>query len=64
VSLREAAVASVISNRFGDSGGGGGCGDSTGLARKASEESTQFPTEDEIVAAQMDDASSNSFSIY
>lgn len=64
VSLREAGLVSsrVTSNRFGDSGGGGG--GSTGLGRKASEESTQSPTEDEMVAAQMEKALSNSYSLY
>lgn len=53
VSLREAGLVSwrLTSNCFGDSGGGGG--GSTGLGRKASEESTQSPTEDEMVAAQI-----------
>lgn len=53
VSLREAWLVSlkVTSNGFGDSGGGGGGGGgSTGLGRNASEESTQSPTEDEMVA--------------
>lgn len=59
VSLREAGLVSlrVTSNRLGDSGGGGGGGGgSTGLGRKASEESTQSPTEDEMVAAQTEKA--------
>lgn len=49
VSLTEVWFVSlaVTSTVFGDSGGG-----STGLGRKASEERTQSPTEDEIVAAQ------------
>lgn len=48
MSLREAGLVAfrATSNRPGDSGG------STGLGRKASEESTQSPTEDEMVAAQ------------
>lgn len=46
VSLTEVSLG-VTSTIFGDSGGG-----STGLGRKASEERTQSPTEDEIVAAQ------------
>lgn len=52
VSLREAGLLSfrVTSNRFGVSCGAGGAGVSTGLARKASEESTQSPTEVEMVA--------------
>lgn len=66
MSLREAGLVSlrVTSNLFGDSGGGGGGGGSTGLGRKASEESTQSPTEDEMVAAQMEKNLSNSFSLY
>lgn len=49
-SLREAGLVSlrVTFNCFGDSGRAGG---SAGLERKASEESTQSPTEDEMVAA-------------
>lgn len=65
VSLREAGLVSsrVTSSCFGDSGGGGGgCG--IVLGQKASEESTQSPTEDEMVAAQMDKALSNSSSLY
>lgn len=60
VSLREAGLASFMltSNRFGDFGGAGG---STGLERKASEESTQSPTEDEMVAAQMEKTLSNNY---
>lgn len=41
----------MTSNRFGDSGRATG---SAGLERKASEESTQSPTEDEMVAAEME----------
>lgn len=53
VSLTEGGLASfwLTSNRFGDFGGAGG---STGLERKASEDSTQSPTEDEMVAGQME----------
>lgn len=55
-SLKDPGLVSlrVSSNAFGDSGGGGG--GSTGLDRKASEESTQSPTEDETVAAQKEKA--------
>lgn len=42
-------------------GGGGGVGGSTGLGLKASEVSTQSPTEDETVAAQKEKASSKPF---
>lgn len=53
MSLREGGLVSfrLTSNRFGDFSGAGG---STGLERKASEESTQSPTEDEMVAARME----------
>lgn len=46
VSLSGVGLVSLTSKGFGDSGGGG----STGLGRKASEESTQSPTEEEMVA--------------
>ena len=59
VSLREVGLVSmrVTCNGLGDSAGGvGGCGGggggSTGVGRKASEESTQSPTDEEMVAAQ------------
>lgn len=48
VSLWEAVSFGVTSDCFCDFGGAGG---SAGLERKASEESTQSPTEDEMVAA-------------
>lgn len=50
-SLREILLLSswVASGCFGD--GGGGVGGSTGLGRKARDESTQSPTEVETVAA-------------
>lgn len=56
VSLRGAGLFSmrVTANRFGDSGGGGG--GSAGLGRKASEDRTQSPTDDEMVAAQKEKA--------
>lgn len=51
MSLREAGFSSfrLTTDFFGDFGGAGG---STGLGWKASEESTQSPTEDEMVAAE------------
>lgn len=63
MSLREGGLVSfrLTSNRFGDFSGAGG---STGLERKASEESTQSPTEDEMVAARMENTLSNLFSLY
>lgn len=63
VSLKGSGLVSlgVISTGFGDFGGAGG---STGLVRKASEDSTQSPTEDEMVAVQTEKTSSNSFSLY
>lgn len=58
VSLKGSGLISlgVTSTGFGDLGGAGG---STGLVRKASEDSTQSPTEDEMVAAQTEKTSSN-----